>query len=214
MVLIHTSIEGLDKRLKEIIPDSQIAYYAKFLLEDKKSDTVILAYNAQTPIPFKDFLFALRQKNRRVILLLNSTKSPILGYALALGIYDIAFGRISAEKIAEKVLRPAKFSDVASLFLGLKGRVSYDGNIPKKEKKQGEKETNNTKKEDETITESQEFKIVEKQKGIDVDKLKVNDSSDAIIVGLLNFLGARRLSGDMLDAVLLLEDLVVEKIIT
>lgn len=128
MVLIHTTIKELDEALADVIPDSRIAYYPEYLMEEEKADTVILSYKVQTSnIPLKDFLFALRCQNKRIILILDDENNPLLGYALALGIYDIIFNEVSPRHAANMIENPAKFSNVAHLFVGLKKKVTFAG---------------------------------------------------------------------------------------
>lgn len=130
MVLIHTTIKELDEAIAKIIPDSRIAYYPEYLLEEKEADTVVLSYRAQPKdTSLKDFLFALRCQDKRIIFLMDSEENPLLGYVLALGIYDILFSAVTPKKIKETVESQPKFSNVARLFLGLKKKVSFTGSI-------------------------------------------------------------------------------------
>jgi len=125
LTIVFTGKDELDRDIAEAISCRQ-AYYADYLLEEKQADTVILSTNIETKIPFKDFLFELRRDNKRVILLVGDERSPYIGYALALGIYDLIFDPVTIEKVAEVYKYPRKFSDVAHLYLGLRGRVSFD----------------------------------------------------------------------------------------
>jgi len=125
MTIVFTGTEKLDKGIAEKLKAKQ-AFYADYLLEEKDADTVILSTNIETEIPFKDFLFALRRDNKRVILLTGDAKSPYIGYALALGIYDLIFDPVSEEKIEEVYHAPRQFSDVAHFYLGLQGKVSFE----------------------------------------------------------------------------------------
>jgi len=138
MIFIYTGIEKLDELLKHELKEnkieSEIIFYADYLLEEKSKDlydTVILAPREDIKLPFKDFLFALRQRDKRVILLPGNEESKHLGYALALGIYDIVFDPVTPEKVVNVVKNPAKFSDVQRLFLGLKEKVSFLGEVVK-----------------------------------------------------------------------------------
>lgn len=151
MILIHTPYEDLSKNLKEMIPDADIAYYPEYLLEDNTAEIVILTYNIKPQIPLKDFLFLLRKDDKRVILLLDSRENPVLGFALALGIYDITFGQINISDIADMVKNPRKFSDVAHLFTGLSQKVEFNPEIAEEEetvieeKEEGKTETSSLK---------------------------------------------------------------------
>jgi hypothetical protein len=125
MTVVYTGMEDLDKNIVSET-DAKQAFYADYLLEEKEADTVVLSTNIETKIPFKDFLFALRRDNKRVILLIGDEKSPYLGYALALGIYDLVFDPITIDNIINLCNNPARFSDIAHLYLGLRGRVSFE----------------------------------------------------------------------------------------
>jgi hypothetical protein len=118
-------MEDLDRDIANAVNGKQ-AFYADYLLEEKEADTAVLSTNIETKIPFKDFLFALRRDNKRAILLIGDEKSPYLGYALALGIYDLVFDPITLDKIMQLYNNPARFSDVANLYLGLRSRVSFE----------------------------------------------------------------------------------------
>ncbi|SFE01928.1 hypothetical protein SAMN04324257_00221 [Thermoanaerobacter thermohydrosulfuricus] len=144
MVFICTGIEKLDELLKHKLTenkiDSEIIFYADYLLEEKNRglyDTVILAPREDIKLPFKDFLFALRQRDKRIILLAGKKENnEHLGYALALGIYDIVFDPVTPEKVVNAVKNPAKFSDVQKYFLGLKEKVSFSGEAIKEIERQ------------------------------------------------------------------------------
>jgi len=133
MIFICTGIEKLDELLKHELKEnkieSEIIFYADYLLEEKSKDlydTVILAPREDIKLPFKDFLFALRQRDKRVILLPGKEENnQHLGYAPVLGIYDIVFDPVTPEKVVNAIKNPAKFSDVQKYFLGLKGKVSF-----------------------------------------------------------------------------------------
>jgi hypothetical protein len=125
LTIVFTGKDELDRDIAEAISCRQ-AYYADHLLEEKQADTVILSTNIETKIPFKDFLFELRRDNKRVILLAGDERSPYIGYALALGIYDLIFDPVTIDKVVEVYNQPRRFSDVAHLYLGLRGRVSFD----------------------------------------------------------------------------------------
>ncbi|HHY80838.1 MAG TPA: hypothetical protein GX516_11040 [Thermoanaerobacter sp.] len=128
MVLIHTGFDKLDEEVAKNVEDSKIIYYPDFLLEEK-GETVVLSSKINPRIPFKDFLFALRQQDKRIVLILGDKTSPYIGYALALGIYDIIFDPVTLEKIIEKIKNPSKFSDVQHLYLGLQGKVRFSGTV-------------------------------------------------------------------------------------
>jgi len=125
MTIIYTGTEDLDIAIANAVNGKQ-AFYADYLIEGKEADTVIMSTNIETKIPLKDFLFALRRDNKRVILLVGDDQSPYLGYALALGIYDLIFDPVTIDKIVEVNKNPAAFSDVAPLYLGLRSKVRFE----------------------------------------------------------------------------------------
>jgi hypothetical protein len=125
LTIVYTGKDELDRDIAEAVSGKQ-AYYADYLLEEKQADAVILSTNIETKFSFKDFLFELRRDNKRVILLVGDERSPYIGYALALGIYDLIFDPVTIDRVAEVHSCPHRFSDVAHLYLGLRGRVSFD----------------------------------------------------------------------------------------
>jgi len=128
MVLIYTGFGEFDEAVAKQINDAKLIFYPDFLLEEK-GEVVVTSPKINTRIPFKDFLFALRQQDKRIILILGTKDSPYLGYALALGIYDIIFDPVTPEKVIERINNPSKFSDVQHLYLGLQGKVRFSGTI-------------------------------------------------------------------------------------
>ncbi|AEE97576.1 hypothetical protein Mahau_2413 [Mahella australiensis 50-1 BON] len=130
MVIVYTGMEELDKAVADAVNGKQ-GFYADYLLEEKEADTVITSTNIETKIPLKDFLFALRRDNKRVILLVGDEKSPYIGYALALGIYDLVFDPVTIDAIAQRYKNPARFTDVAQMYLGLRSRVSFEDPVTK-----------------------------------------------------------------------------------
>ena len=58
-------------------------------------------------------MFKVRNKNIRVILLLENADQKELRDALLLGIYDIIFDPFSLEDICKKIDTPSAFSDIA-----------------------------------------------------------------------------------------------------
>lgn len=144
MVLIHTGFEEFDKVIAESIEDSRIIFYPDFLLQEE-GETAVISSKITTKVPFKDFLFALRQQDKRVILFLGDRTSPYIGYALALGIYDIIFDPVTPEKVVEKIKNPSKFSDVAHLYLGLQGRVKFSGVLGEKDEEEEDLDNKTTK---------------------------------------------------------------------
>lgn len=189
MVFICTGIDRLDEllkhKLKENRINSEIVFYADYLLEEKSRDlydTVIIAPREDIKLPFKDFLFALRQKDKRVILLAGEKENnKHLGYALALGIYDIVFDPVTPEKVVNAVKNPAKFSDVQQYFLGLREKVSFSGDAVKE---------------------------VEVSTAAEPDKTKEEAALNQI-KGIMKLLGQKVTKDDINEALVELEDAVI-----
>lgn len=112
MILIFTDNEQLNKDISRKIKDSRIVYYADYILEEKEADTLIVSVQ-NNKYNFKDFMFKVRDKNIRVILLLENADQKELRDALLLGIYDIIFDSFSLEDICKKIDTPSAFSDIA-----------------------------------------------------------------------------------------------------
>ena len=112
MILIFTDNEQLNKDISKKIKDSRIVYYADYILEEKEADTLIVSVQ-NNKYNFKDFMFKVRDKNIRVILLLENAEQKELRDALLLGIYDIIFDPFTLEDICKKIDTPSAFSDIA-----------------------------------------------------------------------------------------------------
>ena len=112
MVLIFTDNEQLDRDLNKKIENSRVVYYPDYVLEEKEA-TVLIATLQPNKYNFKDFMFKVRSKNIRVILLLENDKVKELKEALSLGIYDIIFDEFSLEDITNLVKNPKQFSDIS-----------------------------------------------------------------------------------------------------
>ena len=113
MVLIFTDNEELDKDLNKHIENSRIVYYPDYILQEN-SATILIATIQQNKYNFKDFMFKVRQKNIRVILILENDKVPELNDALCLGIYDIVFDPFDLNDIRDKLLSPTSFSQISN----------------------------------------------------------------------------------------------------
>lgn len=112
MVLIFTGNEQLDRDLGKVIENNRIVYYPDYVLEEKEAEILIISLQPNK-FNFKDFLFKVRQKNIRVILLLENENQKELKDALMLGIYDIVFDPFSLEDVKEKISNPMPFSSIA-----------------------------------------------------------------------------------------------------
>lgn len=111
MVVIFTGSNEIDKILESEIKGSMVVSYADFIIEDDKfkNQTVILASSA-IETDFREFLFLLRSKNIRVILLLKNEKDENTKIALENGIYDLVFGNFYPSQIKYILDNPKIFS--------------------------------------------------------------------------------------------------------
>ena len=101
MVLIFTNNEQLDKDLSKKIENSRIVYYPDYVLEEEQA-TILIATLQPNKYNFKEFMYKVRNKNIRVILILENDEVKELKDALLLGIYDI-----------KKVKKPSDFSEIS-----------------------------------------------------------------------------------------------------
>ena len=113
MVLIFTGNEQLDRDLSKKIEDSRIVYYPDYVLEEKEASTLIASLQPNK-YNFKDFMFKVREKNIKVILILENEKVKELKDALILGIYDIVFDPFDLEDILKMIKTPTTFSKVSN----------------------------------------------------------------------------------------------------
>ena len=112
MILIFTDNEQLNKDLNKKIKDSRVVYYSDYILEEKEADILIISVQ-NNKYNFKDFMFKVRNKNIRVILLLENAEQKELRDALMLGIYDIIFDPFDLEDVCKKIEIPSTFSDIS-----------------------------------------------------------------------------------------------------
>ncbi|AJE13233.1 MULTISPECIES: hypothetical protein [Clostridium] len=126
-VAIMTGIDELNDQIQSKIKDSLISIYPKYLLENTADIVIIspLIDMSTLNISFQDFLYELRKREIRIILLLGDKDSEYLGYALALGIYDIIFDPFNEEKIIKKLKYPTMFSEIAKLYLNVGGQIKF-----------------------------------------------------------------------------------------
>lgn len=113
MILIFTGNEQLDKELNKEIKDSRVVYYTDYILEEDEA-TILIATVQNNKYNFKDFMYQVRKKNIRVILLLENQKAKELKDALILGIYDIIFDPFTIEDVKKSVNVQKPFSEVAT----------------------------------------------------------------------------------------------------
>lgn len=112
MILIFTGNEQLDKELNKEIKNSRVVYYTDYILEENEA-TLLIATIQNNKYNFKEFMYQVRKKNIRVVLLLENAKVKEIKDALILGIYDIIFDPFSIEDVKKIVNVPTPFSQVA-----------------------------------------------------------------------------------------------------
>ena len=117
MVVIFTGSNEIDKILESEIKGSMVVSYADFIIEDDKfkNQTVILASSA-IETDFREFLFLLRSKNIRVILLLKNEMDENTKIALENGIYDLIFGNFYPSQIKYILDNPKTFEDISKIY--------------------------------------------------------------------------------------------------
>ena len=131
MVVIFTGSNEIDKILETEIKGSMVVSYADFIIEDDKfkSQTVILASSA-IETDFREYLYQLRSRNIRVILLLKNEKEENTKIALENGIYDLVFVNFYPSQIKEILYNPRNFSDISKIY-----RKLFNIQIKKKTKR-------------------------------------------------------------------------------
>lgn len=112
MVLIFTGNEQLDNDLSKIIENNRIVYYPDYILEEQQA-TVLIATVQPNKYNFKDFMLKVREKNIRVILILENDTVKELKDALLLGIYDIIFDPFDLKDVTQKITNPTPFSEIS-----------------------------------------------------------------------------------------------------
>lgn len=112
MVLIFTNNEQLDKDLSKKIENSRIVYYPDYVLEEEQA-TILIATLQPNKYNFKEFMYKVRNKNIRVILILENDKVKELRDALLLGIYDIIFDTFDLDEVCSKIKNPNQFSKIS-----------------------------------------------------------------------------------------------------
>lgn len=117
MVVIFTGSNEIDRILESEIKGSMVVSYADFIIEDNKfkDQTVILGSSA-IETDFREYLYQLRSKNIRVILLLKNEKDKETKIALENGIYDLVFGNFYPSQIKEILDNPKRFSDISKTY--------------------------------------------------------------------------------------------------
>lgn len=112
MVLIFTDNEQLDRELNKNIENSRIVYYPDYILEEQQA-TILIATIQPNKYNFKDFMLKVREKNIRVILILENDKVKELKDALLLGIYDLIFDPFDIDEVCNNITNPNPFSKIS-----------------------------------------------------------------------------------------------------
>lgn len=117
MIVIYTGSNEIDNILESEIKGSMVISYSDFIIEDDKfkNQTVIISSNA-IDSDFKEYLYQLRSKNIRVILLLKNEKVEETKIALEFGIYDLVFGNFYPSQIKEILEKPRTFEDISRIY--------------------------------------------------------------------------------------------------
>ena len=115
MTIVFTENDELNQELEKNIEGSRIAFYTKYLLEEKEAQIVILSVQ-DNKFEYEKFLYELRKKNIRIILLLENEKSKETEIALRLGIYDLIFGPFTIGQVLKLVKNANNFSDIAGIY--------------------------------------------------------------------------------------------------
>ena len=115
MTIVFTENDELNQELEKNIEGSRIAFYTKYLLEEKEAQIVILSVQ-DNKFEYEKFLYELRKKNIRIILLLENEKSKETEIALRLGIYDLIFGPFTIGQVLKLVKNANNFSDIAGFY--------------------------------------------------------------------------------------------------
>lgn len=131
MVVIFTGSNEIDKILESEIKGSMVVSYADFIIEDDKfkNQTVILGGSA-VETDFREYLYLLRNKDIRVILLLKNEKEQETKIALENGIYDLVFGNFYPSQIKDILDNPKTFSDISKIY-----KKAFDIKIRKRSRK-------------------------------------------------------------------------------
>ena len=117
MIVIYTGSNEIDKILEEEIKGSMVISYADFIIEDDKfkNQTVIISSSAIDG-DLKEYLYQLRSKNIRVILLIINDKNEETKIELEFGIYDFVFGNFYPSQIKEILEKPRTFEDISKIY--------------------------------------------------------------------------------------------------
>ena len=123
---IMTGLKELDLEIQNKVKQSSLAYYPEYFFQDTEITIAIVSPIGvkNTKIDFKDFLYELRKRNMRVIVLLDNEYSEYLQATLSLGITDIIFDPISVDKVIYKLKYNTPFSDIAKYYVKNQGYIA------------------------------------------------------------------------------------------
>ena len=117
MVIIYTGNNEIDKILEDEIKGSMVVSYSDFIIEDDKfKNQIVILATCAIERDLREYLYELRDKDIRVILLINNEKSEETKIALEMGIYDIIFGSFYPRQIKNLIDNTRKFSDISKLY--------------------------------------------------------------------------------------------------
>ena len=117
MVIIYTGNNEIDKILEDEIKGSMVVSYSDFIIEDDKfKNQIVILATCAIERDLREYLYELRDKDIRVILLINNEKSEETKIALEMSIYDIIFGSFYPSQIKNLIDNPRKFSDISKLY--------------------------------------------------------------------------------------------------
>lgn len=111
-----TGITELDTELQNKVKQITVAYYPEYFIQEPDITIAVVSPIPKLDIAFEDFLYELKKRNMRVIVLLDNEHSKYMKYALSLGITDIIFDPIDTDKVISKLKYNTPFSDIAKYY--------------------------------------------------------------------------------------------------
>lgn len=119
VILLATGIEALDKKLSDVLPNTAAVYYREAVF-NFNFDTLIFSEALTGSLPAENLLFEVRKRGRRVIFLAGeSINKDLTAKLFIMGIYDLVFEPVTAEKVKEVLEKPRNFGDVSYLLTDL-----------------------------------------------------------------------------------------------
>ena len=115
MVITFTGNEELDKEIEKNVEDCRIAYYPEYILQEQEADIVILTVQ-NNRFQFEKYLYQLRKKGIRIVLILEENQKEELKTALQMGIWDIVYDVFTIDEITIKINSPNTFVDIADTY--------------------------------------------------------------------------------------------------